>query len=94
MKKILVGMALAGAFLWGAYIQAAYQPHSLGWVTLSIASGTVTEINTSTAPTVGYLRFCTNCGAAGGAGTICVSTTTNAPGVGSDFVLSTGTICK
>ena len=91
MKKIIIGMGL----LFAAYaVYAAYQPQNLGWVTLSVSSGTVAEINASTAPTVGYLRYCTNCGGAGGAGTICISTSTNAPGAGSDFVLSTGTICK
>lgn len=73
---------------------AAYQPHNLGWVNISIASATVTEINTSTAATVGQLKYCTNCAANGGSGTICISTSTAAPGAGSDFVLSTGTICK
>lgn len=73
---------------------AAYQPHSLGWVNVSIASATLTEINASTASTVGVLRYCTNCAANGGSGTICVSTSTSAPGAGSDFVLSTGTQCK
>lgn len=70
---------------------ATYQPQNLGWATISIASGTVTEIMNSTAPTVGYLRYCTNCGAAGGAGTICISTGAVAA---YQFVLSTGTQCK
>jgi hypothetical protein len=92
MKKDLLIVTAIIALL-GAYVYAAagYQPHSLGWVTLSLSSGTVTQINNSTAPTVGYMKWCYNCVANGGAGTICISTgSTNA----NQFVLSTGTACK
>lgn len=89
---LLIGLFAVFALFETVY--AAYQPHNLGWVSVSVASATLTEINTSTAPTVGFLKFCTNCAANGGSGTICVSTSTNAPGAGSDFVLSTGTQCK
>ena len=61
---------------------------------VGMQSFTLTQINASTAAFVGELLYCNNCAAAGGAGTICVSTSTNAPGAGSDFVLSTGTQCK
>jgi hypothetical protein len=41
--------------------------------------------------TTGQLIFCSNCTAAGGQGTICISTGTTAT---YQFVLSTGTACK
>lgn len=92
MKKILVGIILIFGLFETVY--AAYQPWSTGWVNVSIASGTLTEISASTPATVGMLKYCSNCVGGGGKGTICVSTSTNAPGAGSDFVLSTGTQCQ
>jgi len=92
MKKILIA-TFAVVILLGAILQleARYQPQNLGWVNIAISSGTQSEIDNSTATDVGRLKYCTNCAANGGSGTICVSTqTTGFHG----FVLSTGTICK
>ncbi len=94
MKKILIGLFVVFVLFEGTVAMAVYRPRNLGWVNVSIASATLTEINTSTAATVGMLKYCTNCAANGGLGTICISTSTSAPGAGSDFVLSTGTQCK
>jgi hypothetical protein len=92
MKRTLSFAFAAFAFFEFAYFaQAVNQPHNLGYVSLSLSSGTLTEIIRSTAPTVGYPRFCTNCAASGNAGTICVSTGAATWG---QFVLSTGTRCQ
>lgn len=93
MKKIILSILLVfGSF--EIVYAATYQPRNLGWVNVSVASGTVNEICISTPPTVGFLRFCTNCAGGGGVGTIVVSTSVAAPGAGCDFVLSTGTQAK
>jgi len=89
MKNVLVAILLALTVFGIAY--AVYQPQNLGWVTLSISSATQSEIENSTAPTVGFQKYCTDCVASGGAGTVCVST--GAAKFGS-FVLSTGTHCR
>lgn len=61
---------------------------------LTLSSMTVVQISASTAAVVGQVVYCGNCTANGGKGTICISTSTAAPGAGSDFVLSTGTLCN
>ena len=68
-----------------------YQPRSLGYVNFSYDTMTVTDIQNSTAPTVGYPLWCTNCLGGGAAGTVCTSTGTTLWG---QFVLSTGTRCQ
>lgn len=91
MKKILTGVFVLFVFFEAVVAMAAFKPRGLGWSTISISSGTILEIQNSTAPTVGYLRYCTNCFGAGNAGTICISTgSTNQD----SFVLSTGTHCR
>lgn len=55
-----------------------------------LTSATRSAIDNSTATYAGEMRLCTDCGAAGGRGTVCVST--QATGF-HGFVLSTGTIC-
>lgn len=60
----------------------------------TVFTQTVAQICASTATAVGQLVYCSNCAAAGGAGTVCISTSIAAPGAGCDFVLSTGTQCK
>jgi len=52
---------------------------------------TISAINSLIASTTGQMVFCSNCTAAGGKGTICVSTGSTTT---SQFVLSTGTVCK
>ena len=96
MKRILTSIFCIFALFETVVVFGAttYQPMNLGWVNISIASNTVAVINASTAPTVGYPWFCTDCAGGGGKGTVCISTSIAAPGAGSDFVLSTGTQCK
>lgn len=65
----------------------------LSTATFRLQNLTAAQISASTATYIGQPVYCTNCTASGGKGTVCVSTSTNAPGSGSDFVLSTGTIC-
>lgn len=91
MKRVLIGIAAIFLYFEGVYVLAVYQPRNLGWVTLSVSSGTLTEIINSTAPTNGYVRFCTNCASGGGAGAICISTASATWG---QFILSTGTRCQ
>lgn len=90
MKKLIAAVVLAFG-LFEAVYAGTYQPQNLGWVNLSISSGTVTEITRSTAPTIGYLKWCTNCITNGGVGTMCISTGT---ANWNQFILSTGTVCK
>ncbi len=91
MNKLLIGLLLGLVALGVGTVYATYQPTNLGWVTLSHSSGTVTEIVNSTAPTIGYPRWCTNCTANGGQGTLCTSTGTARF---NQFILSTGTVCR
>jgi hypothetical protein len=91
MKRTLTGIFVLFAFFEGVVALAAFTPRYLGWSTISISSGTITEITNSTAPTVGYIRYCSNCAANGGQGTLCVST---GAANFNQFVLSTGTVCK
>lgn len=84
----------------GTYTQASGSMTLTG-VTVAISSAVIaplnlslTQVQTSTPSFVGQTIFCNNCAASGGAGTLCVSTTTVSPGAGNDFVLSTGTVCK
>lgn len=88
MKLFLIALALTIPLAaWSVTTQA----QKLGVISASIKSQTVAQITTSTSTAVGELVFCTNCGSAGGAGTICVSTGAATAGA---FVLSTGTTCK
>lgn len=94
MKKIIAACFSIFAFFELSYfLQAAtiYQPRSVGIVSFSYSTGTVAAIMASTAPTIGYPVWCTNCAANGGFGTVCTST--GATKFGS-FVLSTGTACQ
>lgn len=56
-----------------------------------LPSKTKTQIDTSTPTVVGQVVLCSDCAAAGGAGTVCLSTAITGS---HSFVLSTGTICK
>lgn len=96
MKNILGGIFIIFAFFEVVAIvgAATYQPQSLGLVDIAVSSGTLAEICASTPTMVGKPRWCTNCAAAGGAGTVVWSTSTAAPGAGCDFVLSSGTQAK
>lgn len=100
MKKmlILIGTLLMaggvfasclGPFCWddkGAYIGGTvFDGNGDGTPSMTIAQ------SSSTVPTAkGQEIFCSNCAAAGGAGTLCVSTATAV----NSYVLSTGTVCK
>lgn len=90
MKKVIAGVFIAFAFASGSLLLAAYQPQNLGWVNISISSGTTAEIRALVPATVGQMKFCTNCITNGAQGTVCVSTGTTLDA----FVLSTGTVCK
>lgn len=65
----------------------------LATTTFAYQNRTLAQISASTPSYVGAPVWCTNCAAAGGKGTLCISTTTVSPGAGNDFVLSTGTVC-
>ncbi len=91
MKKLLI-VIVSLFFGFEVLYAATYQPRSLGWVNLSIATMTLTAVAQSTPPTIGYPVFCYNCTASGGSGTICVST--ESATAQNAFVLSTGTVCK
>lgn len=89
MKKILFVLAVLSGLCWKAY-SATTQAQNLGVVSISVKSLTAAQVITSTSTAAGELIFCSNCGGAGGAGTLCISTGTAA----NAFVLSTGTVCK
>lgn len=98
MKKILVAIGLFLAL--GSSGFCASQPQSLGVVTASTTtftggvalwSQTAAQIAALTSTTTGQMVYCSNCGSAGGNGTMCISTGTTAV---YQFVLSTGTACK
>lgn len=92
MKRILSAAFAIFAFFELAYFcYAGTAPYNLGYVAFAISSGTAKDIMDSTAPSVGYQRYCTNCKAAGNAGTVCTST---GAAVWSGFVLSTGSRCE
>ena len=93
MKRLLIAAFSIFAFfeLVVGLSYAVYQPQSLGSVTFGFSTMTITGINKTTAPLVGYPVWCYDCVANGGAGTNCVSTgTTNV----FQWILSTGTRCK
>lgn len=90
MKRAITAILVIFTFFEGVYALAVYQPQNLGYGTLIISSGTVTDIQNSTAA-AGTQRFCFNCQASGNAGTPCYST--GAVNWGS-FVLSSGTRCQ
>lgn len=88
--KTIIGLSVFILLVSGRAF-AIYQPINLGVANIAIATGTITDIQTSTAAAVGQLKWCTNCTANGGAGTLCISTGTTSV---FQFVLSTGTACK
>lgn len=92
MKKLLLVIVIVLAFVSIHYAATfVYEPVDLGIANIAISSATVTAIMNSTATVIGRERWCYNCTANGGAGTMCYSTgTTNA----FSYVLSTGTPCK
>lgn len=59
---------------------------------IALSSMTIAQINATTPTVVGQMVFCGDCTAAGGKGTICISTEAATAQVG--FTLSTGTVCK
>lgn len=87
MKKLLIAsiVLFAGYTSW-AVTQAQY----LGVVSASLKNLTAAQVILSTSTAKGEIIFCSDCGASGGAGTLCVSTATAV----NSFVLSTGTVCK
>lgn len=90
MKRVLItSLAMLLLAAWSAY--AVTQAQSLGNVDVSIRALTAAQVLISTSTKAGQLIYCSNCGASGGAGTICVSTGTSGY---NPFVLSTGTVCK
>jgi hypothetical protein len=93
MKKVLGSLLTIFILFEGiAFLGAStYQPTSFGYINFSYDTMTVTDINNSTAPTIGYPVWCYNCVANGGSGTECISTgSVNS----NSFILSTGTVCK
>lgn len=86
MKKLLIVAAL----LLPVAAWCATQAQNLGVVSISVRSMTAAQVAASTSTAKGELVFCSNCGSAGAAGTLCVSTATAV----ASFVLSTGTACK
>lgn len=91
MKRILAAIFSIFVFFEATYALAVFQPASLGYINFSYSTMNVTGVTNSTAPTVGYPLWCTDCLANGGAGTLCVSTGTTKF---NQFILSTGTACK
>lgn len=105
MKKLMFAIGLGlmsgsvwascmGPFCWddrGAYVNGVVKDGNGD----AHPSKTKAQIATSTPTVVGQVVYCSDCAAAGGAGTLCISTaTTGGIGGGSYFVLSTGTVCK
>lgn len=93
MKRALLAIAIIFTFFEGTYCLAVYtfQGQNLGVANIAIASATLNTIMATTSTTVGHLKWCYDCVANGGAGTMCESTgTTNS----FQWVLSTGTRCK
>ena len=97
MKTLLILAAIAGL---SSIAGATSQYQALGNVAISsstvsgglgIWSRTVAQLQTLTPTTTGQIVYCSNCAAAGNAGTICVSTGSTAA---YQWVLSTGTQCK
>lgn len=89
MKKFVIFALLS--FFPAISSFAIYQPNNLGWINFSYSTSTVAVIIASTAPTIGYPIWCTDCAASGGRGTLCTSTGTTGS---NQFILSTGTVCK
>lgn len=90
MKKAIAVTGLIISLLSGYLYAKGYQAQSLGYVLMAVSSATATDIMNSTDP-VSTQRWCYNCTANGGAGTVCYSTSaTNA----FSYILSTGTVCK
>lgn len=88
MKTIIVALAFLTG---GIALAATIQPIDLGVANIAISSAAVSTIMNSTATIIGRERWCYDCTANGGKGTMCYSTgTTNA----FSYVLSTGTACK
>lgn len=82
--------ACVGPFCWDD-VQAYVNGFVVRGEGVQIPGKTKAAITTSTAPYTNLLVVCTDCATAN---VICVSTSTNSPGAGSDFNLSTGTQCK
>lgn len=80
-----------GTFRWTTAPVASPTTSLTALQLLTLSSMTVTQINTSTAAAVAQIVICGNCTTPFA---MCISTSTNPPGAGSDFILSTGTICK
>lgn len=104
MKKIIAVLVVLAGIGAGRLYAATRQNQKLGLVDLStptvtgslgLWNRTAAQIATLQSDATGQVVFCTDCGANGTVGTICVST---GGFVGntklSQFVLSTGTVCK
>ena len=101
MRKFIVSILVGFVVFEGIYALATTtQYHNVGAIAVSSAtyagglglwSQTVAQIKALTSTTTGQVLFCSDCGAAGGKGTICVSTGTVNPYA---WVLSTGTVCQ
>lgn len=106
MKKLVlaVGLGLLSGSLYAACVGTfCYDDSGVSGINANlVVNGVVgmsrmtkATIATST-PTITGMVFCTDCASGGGAGAVCFSTSTTGgnSGVGSYFILSTGTVCK
>lgn len=104
MKKLMfaIGLGLISGSVYAACLGGDALCYGDGKVTINSllyvdgngvmgVKKTVAQINASTATYAGQKVICTDCTVAYNT---CISTSTAAPGAGSDYILSTGTICK